>query len=176
MSTSVQAVHPPKNSRIAQRLASELAQADFFDAWAVEALHPELSALDQYLRAARSTPGWVAASMRFRNWVVGRLGLKNLGDLAGVAPDRHADAYQPGDRVGIFTLLENQPSEVLLGDDDKHLRVALSVHTQATSQADRALVTVTTVVHTHNAWGKLYMLPVAPMHKRIVPAMLKHLA
>ena len=80
--------------------------------------------------------------------------------------------YRPGDRVGIFTLIENTPDEVMLGDSDKHLEVVLSVHcARPTGQPVR--VTVTTVVHTKNRLGRLYMLPVKPMHRLISPAVLR---
>ena len=74
--------------------------------------------------------------------------------------------------MGIFTLFENTPDEVLLGDRDKHLDVVVSVHcTRPAGQPVR--VTVTTVVHTKNRLGRLYMLPVKPMHKLIAPSVLR---
>ena len=39
-----------------------------------------------------------------------------------------------------------------------------------------ALLTVTTVVHVHSRMGRIYMLPVTPMHKLIAPAAMKALA
>lgn len=48
----------------------------------------------------------------------------------------------------------------------KRLEVVLSVHcARPTGQPVRA--TVTTVVHTKNRLGRLYMLPVKPMHRLI---------
>ena len=35
------------------------------------------------------------------------------------------------------------------------------------------MLEVATVVHTHNAFGRLYMLPVAPVHRLIVPHLLR---
>lgn len=35
--------------------------------------------------------------------------------------------YQPGDRVGIFTLISQPATEALLGDSDKHLNLVVSV-------------------------------------------------
>ncbi len=34
------------------------------------------------------------------------------------------------------------------------------------------LLEIATLVHTHNAFGRLYMLPVAPVHRWIVPQLL----
>jgi len=167
-------VSPPAGSRILAALPG----ADFADAWAVAAAEPGLSALGQFLKAARATPAWVEACMRLRNRVVRWFGLKDLGGLSDLDPQRPLQDYRPGDRVGIFTLLENHPDEVLLGDRDRHLEVVLSVHTtggEAATQSGPAVVTITTVVHVHNLLGRLYMLPVAPMHRRIAPAVLRAL-
>lgn len=60
--------------------------------------------------------------------------------------------------------------EVILSDSDKHLDVSVSV---CKLDMDRHnLVAVSTVVHTHNLLDRVYMLMVAPIHKRIVPTML----
>jgi hypothetical protein len=37
-------------------------------------------------------------------------------------------------------------------------------------------VTVTTLVRFHNALGRVYFVPVAPAHRRIVPAMMRSAA
>lgn len=159
---------PPAGSRIARHLAG----ADFCDAWAIDAAEPQLSALGQFLKAVQSTPRWVDACMSLRNRAVQLVGLKNLGELSEINPAKPDADYQPGDRVGIFTLFENTPDEVLLGDRDKHLDVVLSVHC-ARPAGQPVRVTITTVVHTRNRLGQLYMLPVKPMHRLISPSVLR---
>lgn len=61
-----------------------------------------------------------------------------------------------------------------MGDQDKHLDVMLSLHRR--QERTNALLTVTTVVHVHSRMGRIYMLPVTPMHKLIAPAAMKALA
>lgn len=163
--------NPPANSRVQALLPG----AHFYDAWSVQAGNPDLSALEQFLKAIALTPSWVNRCMDLRNKVVEKLGLKNLGGLNAFDPSKPADAYRDGDRVGIFTLFEQSFDEVLLGDRDKHLDVTLSVHRQETAPG-QVQVTVTTVVKVHNLLGHLYMLPVKPMHKRIAPAVLRAVA
>lgn len=147
--------------------------AYFHDAWAITAAEPSLSALGQFLKALQATPPWVNTLMTIRNHAVAALGLKNLGTLSRIDPTKPACAYLPGDRVGIFTLIANTADEVLVGDKDKHLDVVLSVHQALEANSDRARVTVTTVVHVHNWFGVLYMLPVTPMHRIISKTVLK---
>lgn len=112
--------------------------------------------------------------MQARNRAGQLVGLKDLGTLSQIDPDKPSDAYQAGDRIGIFTVLANLPDEALVGDSDKHLDVVLSVHLTALSHTMVA-ITITTVVHVKNLLGQLYMLPVRPMHRLIAPAVLQGL-
>jgi hypothetical protein len=156
-------------------ISRRLPGAYFYDAWAVEPADPAMTALAQFLCAAQATPAWVNRLMSLRNQVVARLGLKDLGYLNGFDADKLVEHYQLGDRIGIFTLFENHPDEVILGDTDKHLDVALSIHKRLSPETGRVVLTVSTVVHTHNLLGRLYMLPVAPVHKLIVPSVMRAL-
>lgn len=129
------------------------------------------SALALYLDVVSRTPAWVDALMATRNRAVALVGLKNLGQLGAVDRAKPAEAYRVGDRVGIFKLLQLSDDEVILGDADKHLEVRLSVFRRRSAAGPS--VAVSTVVHIHNLLGRVYMLAVAPVHKRIVPAMLR---
>jgi hypothetical protein len=158
----------PRNSLAAGLLTG----SDFHDSWSIKSSAVQLPALGHFIAAVQRTPRWVDACMGLRNRVVSLLGLKNLGHLSAVARGKAPLEYRPGERVGIFTLFENTCDEALLGDKDKHLNVVLSVHRALLPEAKEVLVTVTTVVHVHNALGRIYMLPVKPMHRVIAPAVL----
>ena len=166
-------VPAPSQAPSESEIRSLLPGAQFHDAWVVQAGDPRLSALGQFLKASAATPNWVNELMGLRNRLVALVGLKNLGTLPAVQPE---ESYKPGQRVGIFTLIKNSENEVLLGDCDKHLDVTLSVHKSQPGLNSAVMITVTTVVHVHNLLGRLYMLPVAPMHKLIVPAVLQAVA
>lgn len=99
------------------------------------------------------------------------LGLKNLGHLGEVEQSKSATDYQVGDRLGIFSVLFLSDKEVIMGESDKHLDVKLSVYKGDENKPNT--VFVTTVVHIHNALGRLYMSFVTPLHKLIAPAMLR---
>jgi hypothetical protein len=158
---------------INSKAAALLPGAYFHDAWAISAALPELDALEQFLRVARRTPRWIDALMNLRNRVVGFFGLKNLGEIASVDVSKTSSDYSVGDRVGIFTLIEKTEHEALLGDDDKHLSVVVSVHKTPASHDKDVVVTVTTIVHIKNWFGRLYMVPVAPAHRVIARTMVK---
>lgn len=155
------------------RATSLLAGADFHDTWGVEAQTRGQSALGLFIQAAACTPHWVDVCMDLRNRAGALVGLKNLGRLASVSGSKPAEDYKAGERVSIFTVFENSFEEALIGDKDKHLDVFLSIHRAQDGENDRALVRVTTIVHVKNTLGRIYMLPVRPMHRLIAPAMLE---
>jgi len=147
--------------------------ADFQDCFETTISIQGRSALELALSTFASTPRWVNAAMTLRNRIVRLVGLKDLGLLSSVDPSRAADRYRVGDRVGIFTIFAMSHDEVVFGDSDRHLTVR--VHIRLPRERP-GVVSVSTVVRTRNALGRLYMVAVVPMHKRIVPAMLARLA
>jgi len=157
----------------ASHLNHDLAGAYFHDCWQTTVAPHRRTAMEMYLETVRRTPGWVNFLMSLRNRVVGLVGLKNLGSLGGLRPEKAAADYKPGDRAGIFRVLRVSDDEVILGDDDRHLRVQVSVCKLRHDGQDA--VAVSTVVHLHGLLGRIYMIPVAPMHKLIVPAVLRRL-
>jgi hypothetical protein len=149
------------------QIAGKLRGADFHDCYETDLAPTALTALELYLRVVATTPGWVNTAMALRNRIVQLAGLKNLGLLSDIDQSKPASAYNVGDRVGIFTIAYLSEQEIILGDSHKHLNVNLSVCKLP------GKVAVSTVVHTKNALGRLYMLFVAPAHRRIVPATLR---
>lgn len=150
-------------------LSAQLETAYFYDAYEVRQKECDESALQVALRLAGTAPGWFDFLMMLRNRIVGLFGLKNLGRLSAVDRRKAPGDYRVGDRIGIFTLLSVTPEEVVLGDDDKHLRAQISVF-------KRNNVTISTVVHVHNFLGRAYLFFVIPAHRLLVPPLLKRLA
>lgn len=135
------------------------------------AQRPE-SAAQAYLGIARQVPGWFDGLMRLRNAGMRLLGMKHLGAIRSVPA--HAPAtLAVGDRLGIFSVRTLAADGIVLGDSDRHLRVELSVELGA---GDSCELQVSTVVHLHRPFGRLYMLPVAPLHRIIVPHLLERYA
>jgi hypothetical protein len=151
-------------------LQAFVGDADFHDAYSVSNPHPERPALALWLQTLERPPRWVDAAMRVRNAIVKRLGLKDLGAMAQIDLGRDLRDYRVGQRVGIFTVLHLSEDEVVMGDDDKHLKVQVSLLKAAHRQ-----VVVSTVVHVHNALGRIYMFFVAPAHRLIAPAVLSRI-
>ncbi len=146
--------------------------ADFHDAYRFPVADPGLPALGVFMAVMAGCPPWVERLMWARNRIARAAGLKDLGAIGAVDPAVPAGAYRPGDRVGIFTVVDNRPEEAVLGDRDSHLDVWLSVCRLPPGDGGH-WAAVTTVVRTKNGLGRLYMRAVGPLHGLIVPASLR---
>ena len=115
-------------------------------------------------------PKWVDYLFALRNKIVSLFGLKTPNGSG----KQDTYKFEPGERVGIFRVFSRTDSEIILGEDDKHLnfRVSLFLNTPNTNQAAKG-VTVTTIVVFNSWFGRLYFLPVKSFHKFIVRTSLK---
>lgn len=107
--------------------------------------------------------------MAIRNNLVRQLGLKDVGAMRG-AIVKPPEAYQVGDRLGIFSIVGLTGDELLLGIDDSHLNVRVSVLKSVRHSGSNWIVS--TVVHVHNWLGHAYMVPVSRIHPLVVKAMM----
>ena len=116
-------------------------------------------------------PAWVGALMKVRDLLVAGFGLKTGKHLASLADGARAH------RVGIFKVYSVNETEMILGEDDKHLDFRVSVFCAArpAPEAGRQLV-LSTVVHCHNRLGRAYILLIAPFHRWVVKASLRRAA
>jgi hypothetical protein len=155
----------PSNSLIARVFPS----VDYADAYRVRLPAGAPSDIEALTRMALGVaPGWIHALMALRDRIVRIAGLKTTPrdqeDLARIA-------LQPGAALGIFRVFARSTDEILLGEDDRHLDFRVSVLRQSDGTADWAIVS--TVVRFNNWLGRIYFLPVRPLHQLIVPAMLR---
>lgn len=162
----------PSNVPLESAIDERLPGAYFYDCYAIAVPNTSRTALGHFLTAVANTPPWVNRLMALRNKLVQLVGLKDLGGLGGFDRSKPESAYAPGDRVGIFTIISNTDNEALLGDCDKHLDVVLSVFKSPPCSNSISSISITTVVHVRNLLGRVYMLPVTPLHKLIAPAVL----
>ncbi|MGW1910753.1 DUF2867 domain-containing protein [Streptomyces sp. NPDC002076] len=133
-------------------LAAQLPRVDYQDAFAVRLPPGSSTNPEEWARRLfRDLPPWVRRLMRLRDALVRPFGLRR-GDHRASMP---------------FPRLLATEREVIIGVDDRHLDFRGSVHT------DGATLTLATVVHFHNALGRLYFRPVRPFHRRIVRAALR---
>ncbi|MBT2339830.1 MULTISPECIES: DUF2867 domain-containing protein [Pseudomonas] len=107
-------------------------------------------------------PSWVGWLMQVRDTVVACFGLKTARHLASLA-----------DRIQIFKVYSKSQTEIVLGEDDKHLdfRISILFSEEDESEGGRQLV-FSTVVQCHNRLGRAYIFVIAPFHRLVVKASL----
>ena len=137
---------------------NQLDRVDFEDAFAVD-VDPALPNDPQWWidLVFANPPKPVVAMMWLRNLVMKPFGVKRSKEDAVFAP------------------LDANEHEIVLGTNDKHLNFRASVIVEQ-RDGDQT-VTMTTVVKFNNKYGRLYFVPVKPMHKYVVlPMLLRHAA
>ena len=118
----------------------------------------------------------------FTQFVPGHVHLKDLGQLDDGHPPasgrslRDARSYRVGDRVGIFRIRHLSDTEVVMGQDDKHLDVQVSICKQPAAPGTAPRVVLSTVVHIHNTLGHAYMAVITPIHRVIARGTAQRLA
>jgi hypothetical protein len=116
-------------------------------------------------------PSWIGTLTRVRDVIVACFGLKTAQQLATLASDAKAN------RVGIFKIYSTNETEIVVGEDDKHLDFRVSVLCSGgPAPASSRQLTVSTVVHCHNLLGRAYILAIAPFHRIVVKASLRRAA
>ena len=154
-------------------LIAALPFTDHADAFRTGVDPAHIPDVDAFARAfvRQKPPAWIAAAMRARDAIVGRLfGLKTSpgGVMTSLNPVR---AFAPGEQHGIFRVFARTDDEILFGEDDRHLDFRVSLFYERAG--DDAFVTVSTVVRFNNALGRAYFFPVRPVHGLVVPSMLR---
>lgn len=74
--------------------------------------------------------------------------------------------------------MSQTPERLVAGFDDKHLdfRAVIDVAASWPDSDAGQQVTATTLVRTHNLFGRIYLAIILPFHRLIVPAMLRKVA
>ena len=144
---------------------------DYADSYAAPVADSSLTAADAAAAFFGRAPRWISFLMSVRNRIVSVFGLKTGKDnpTAPTAAD-----LTVGQTVGLFRVYQASPSEVILGEDDRHLNFRVSVLVRPPDPTGRLLI-VSTVVHYRNVFGRLYFFFVRPIHRLIVPAMFRRM-
>lgn len=119
-----------------------------------------------------SAPQWVEGLFALRNQLVHWLGLKT-NDLTDRATQRQHFRVEPGHGLGLFQVKAKTTNEVLIGEDDRHLDFRICFQLSPSDQPNTYDFVLATTVQFHNAFGRLYFLPVKPVHSLIVPSMMR---
>jgi len=161
-------VSVPPESAIAHAYAStNLADAYSIELPAGASRNPEV--LARFIFAHQAP--WISRLMTLRDWLVAGFGLKTARHLASLESQRGAT------RLSIFRIYSTSSTEVVFGEDDKHLDFRLSLLCSGeTPPGAKRHLTLSTVVHCHNRLGRFYIFLVAPFHRLVVQSSLRSAA
>lgn len=120
-----------------------------------------------------SGPGWVNDLMKIRDKIVGVFGIKTSSQLMDTFNTSESSKFEPGERAGIFKCYDKTDNELILGEDDKHLCFRVSVLLENHNPGQQ--IFITTMVKYQNWLGRLYFIPVKPVHQLIVKSTLKEM-
>lgn len=139
-------------------------ELDFYDTRGIDLPQP-MTALEAWSLAMRHPLPGMALAFRIRDAISARFGVKRIGGFSG----RLDQAPQLGDRLDFFVVERIEPEILTLSERDRHLDVVTCI----TTHGQR--LTITSSVKVHNGFGRLYMIPVAPMHRLIVSTMMRRM-
>lgn len=161
------AVPPPANSA----LAGLYEDADLTDAYAVDLPATAPEDVTALARAALEQPSpWFVLLLGLRDAVMSIVGVKSsrrIGSEAGL---------QGRETIGFFPVLHRTPDELILGENDRHLDFRASVSVRAREGTSQRELVLTSVVHCHNALGRVYLLAIRPFHRLVVRSNLARVA
>jgi hypothetical protein len=140
-----------------------LAGAQFADAFRIDVAGAHLDARQATVLMTSRSPRWIEALTRLRNMLMAPFGLKTSGETE--TPRRET--------IGLFPVLAETPDRMIAGFNDKHLDFRVVVDVVPPGSVPSQQITVTTLVKTHNLFGRIYLAIIMPFHRLIVPAMLR---
>lgn len=129
----------------------------------------DLIALDAYTISTTNISWPLRMAFKIRDKISALAGVKAIH---GFEPAKSGKPIQVGDMLDFFTVETISDQELALTSRDKHLSVMVAFKL-IRLKSDNQRLSVTTSVKVHNFFGKLYMLPVAPVHSVIIPRMMR---
>lgn len=140
-----------------------LPAGEWADAYRVVTTHSFPSARVACETAFTGFPAWVHALMALRNLIVTPLRLKTGTRSKPAMP-----------KIGFFPLLSENPDQVVVGLNDRHLdfRCVLDLAETTNGQA----ITISTIINRHNWLGRFYLATILPFHRLIMRVVMARLA
>lgn len=156
-------VTPPPESQ----LASTYASSQLTDAFAITLADDAPADAMTLARAAlEDPPGWFVTALRLRDALVTPFGLKTAHAMQREL-ERNGTPH-----IGFFRVISSSPTEVVLGENDRHLDFRISILIRPRAGSPRREAVATTVVNCHNLLGRSYLALILPGHVLVVRSIL----
>jgi hypothetical protein len=161
---SITETAPPPQSR----MSDWYRDADLLDAFAMQipfGAATDVRALGQAVLGRQ--PPWFKPLLSIRDGVVRHLGVQTSSAIRATADGR--------ERIDFFPIISTHDDELILGEDDRHLDVRISLLVEKDVNGSNRVV-VTTAVRCHNRLGRAYLVAIGPFHRLAVKSYLRRAA
>lgn len=113
-------------------------------------------------------PKWFEGLFALRHKIASIFNLKTPTSIRS-----EDDNDRNGARTGIFKVFGKTETEIILGEDDRHLDLRISLVLDQSVNRLEKKVTVSTMIKYNNNLGRIYFFVVKPFHRSIIPVLLK---
>ncbi|WP_109435936.1 DUF2867 domain-containing protein [Aquimarina sp. AU119] len=120
-----------------------------------------------------SAPKWGDVLLNLRNKIVPLFGLKGAKKPKNKKDLLNNFSGAVGESIGFWKVFAKNESEVILGENDKHLDFKVSLLVDDQNESKNKKLTITTIVNFNHWSGNFYFFLVKPFHQLIVRMMLK---
>lgn len=143
-------------------LLAHSASNAYWDCYEAPLARTDLSMQQLCLAVFAHHPMWMKRMLALRTRLVVPFGIggPTLRELTAPIEQRQ---YAIGERIARFKLYAETQGEIITGGDDQHLDFRVSLAKVA--EAGRTTVVLTTLVTTHNLFGRIYLRLILPFHR-----------
>lgn len=152
-------------------IQTALPRIDYADVFAIET-DRAVNMADLPILFFNSFPAWFMVLMGIREKLAKIIGLKTAAGM-DVAKQMEDFKGEVGESIALFHVLGRTDEEILSGENDSHLNFRLSFF--CLPKEGKKEISLATTVLFNNWIGRLYFLPVGPIHRLIVPILLKRM-
>ena len=136
--------------------------AYFRDIYRVPLHDPGAGVVDLFFGIFGHHPLWMKVALIVRNRLAALCGLE-VPTVSDILHPQIKSSYRVGDKIGPWPIFFLSDTELVAGQDNKHLDFRLSV--LKVTEGEAASVLVSTLCTVHNASGKVYLFFIIPFHK-----------
>jgi hypothetical protein len=117
-------------------------------------------------------PAWVQCLFRLRDILVKPFGLKGADDNYNYFQQKFTEMVRTSETYKQMSIPAKNENETILQMADKHLTAELSCHIENIID-NKLKISIITLVHYHNVFGKIYFNVIKPFHRIIVKTIMK---
>ena len=121
----------------------------------------------------KSVPKWVMLLLNMRNAIATIFGLKT-GKIENIYENKEVLIFKQYQSIGDIFILLKENNHLIAELKDKHLDFRFSILVR--QEDGKTKLSLSTIVKINNFFGKIYFFLITPIHRLIIPNLLKRLS